>query len=152
MNLFLIRHGEAKAKKMLQSDFERPLNKTGIDEAKKLNLYLQNRDFNADLYCSDALRTQQTLAILNVFKEKNQIFEHRLYHASLESLLRFIWQQKNTNDLIIVGHNNGLSELIHYFTPQTSCLPTAGFVEITFDCTQWAETSKEMGKIVQQNF
>lgn len=48
---------------------------------------------------------------------------------------------------MIIGHNNGLSELASYFTEEFIDLSTCEYICITFDIQSWKETSKGNGII-----
>jgi phosphohistidine phosphatase len=68
--------------------------------------------------------------------------EEDLYLASPETILEFVCgQEDNFSDLMIVGHNPGMTDLINQILPSMNLanLPTSGVVAIDFDTKKWAE-------------
>jgi phosphohistidine phosphatase SixA len=71
--------------------------------------------------------------------------------AGLEDLLQFIWNLKTQNDLFIIGHNEGLSELVSYFSGSFIHLKTCGYIQLEFECESSEEKSKDCG-IIRESF
>lgn len=65
--------------------------------------------------------------------------EKDLYLASRRRILDVISQQdEGFNNLMVVGHNPGLTDLANYLVPDlTGNLPTCGVVAVTIDCDTW---------------
>ena len=65
--------------------------------------------------------------------------EQRLYHASTRNLLVVIAEQdEGFNNLMIVGHNPGLTDFANHLIPgMTHNIPTCGFVSLEIDCDNW---------------
>ena len=76
---------------------------------------------------------------LNYPKEFLQREDH-LYLASLDEILDIIMSQDNGfNNLMIVGHNPGLTDLTNFLQPGlTNNLPTAGVVSVEIDQETWS--------------
>lgn len=69
-------------------------------------------------------------------------FLHRdntLYGASLDTLISFLGKQDiGFNNILMVGHNPGLTEFANYLVPNvTGNLPTAGVISVTIDSDDW---------------
>lgn len=139
MKLYLLRHGQAEMYAKSRTDFDRKLTSTGRKQAlwvrNKLKFFNQNP---ARVYASSAQRTMETAAIvtenLNDFKVT---YEKILYNASVEDLLQFLTLKlKNVNmkgkEVMIVAHNNGLSEFASYLIDDYVVLPPCGLVVLTF--------------------
>jgi len=65
--------------------------------------------------------------------------EDLLYHASIRNILKVIAEQdEGFNNLMIVGHNPGLTEFANQLHPGlTDNIPTCGFVSFEIDCEDW---------------
>jgi phosphohistidine phosphatase SixA len=64
------------------------------------------------------------------------------------SLLDFIWKLEGKEDILLIGHNDGISDLASYFTDEYIGLQTAGYCCIEFDSENWKNTSKSLGRLV----
>ena len=158
MKLHLIRHGQAESSVYSKHDFDRKLSTKGIKQINKLGKFLEVKIHVSKVWCSGAARTRETLAIVRQFIPFSDItYFDELYLARLDLLLKHIWQNSGDEDLIIVGHNFGISELASYFTSTGSLRPaqrgavhrsgdriemgTGEYVCIEFNCLSWEETS-----------
>ena len=65
--------------------------------------------------------------------------EDDLYLASLDNLLDIVCSQEDEfNNLMVVGHNPGLTDFANYLSPDlTSNLPTAGVVSVRLESEDW---------------
>ena len=66
--------------------------------------------------------------------------EDRLYLASLDEILDVVVAQDNGfNNLMVVGHNPGLTDFANFLVPGlTNNLPTAGVVNVQIDQNDWS--------------
>lgn len=101
------------------ADFDRPLNKRGIKDAKKMGAWLKKRKFQPEaIVSSPAQRTRQTIGIVCEQLGKDSadiVWDERIYEASLNDLLKVVSEHgKNTGCLLLVGHNPGLDHLVNY--------------------------------------
>jgi len=107
--IIILRH--AKAEKLAQTDFARPLSPRGHDQAKQCAKWLQTLPFTIDsAIVSSSARTSSTWDDLNLNCPVH--FADDAYNASAEQwvhLIRECGQEVNT--LLIVGHNPGVSDL-----------------------------------------
>ncbi|HIP32416.1 MAG TPA: hypothetical protein EYG86_06630 [Crocinitomicaceae bacterium] len=150
MKLHLIRHGKA-SNYIGELDFDRPLSEKGINQAKALGNFLEYKLVNNEVWCSDAVRTSETLSIIQdhvSFVKTN----HRadFYLAQKEILLNQLWDNSSTNDVVIVGHNFGLSDLLNYFTDELILMQTGEYICIDFGELTLRESSKNTGVICDQ--
>lgn len=76
--------------------------------------------------------------------------EDHLYLASLTALLdTIVAQDDGFNDLMVVGHNPGLTELANYLVPGiTNNLPTAGVVSVQLDTDTWSLYEKPVCELL----
>ena len=115
--LTLLRHAKSDWNTDAARDFDRPLAGRGRKDAPTMGKWLKKNDFIPDIIlCSPALRTRQTLEIVNGklgVKDKNIFFEDSIYEASLADLLAVIEKYSHSNsNILLIGHNPGLDELL----------------------------------------
>ena len=65
--------------------------------------------------------------------------DSKLYLASRKTLLDVVSSQENGfNNIVIVGHNPGLTDFAEYLVPGTTDnLPTCGFLTVSIDTDDW---------------
>jgi len=151
MKLHLIRHAKASGHSISGNDFDRELSEKGIRQATALGEFLKNEIGSCTVSCSNAARTRQTLDIIGKQNEFSDIkFYNELYLCSKETYLEHLWQYSGNNDLVIVGHNFGISEVASYLTNEIIEMRTSEYVCILFEDMTWRETSKGMGTKINQ--
>lgn len=150
MRLYIIRHAAAEQRNY-DKDFHRILRRKGqLQLAKMTKFLLKHQSPKIDTHISSSQRTQQTFDGIKIALNENKPEYHdELYHASLQTLLDFIWSLKTENkDIAIIGHNPGLSALSTYFTGKDNYLSTGGIVIVEFPFNNSAELSKDCGEVV----
>ncbi|MDF2159248.1 histidine phosphatase family protein [Algoriphagus sp. CAU 1675] len=144
--IILIRHAKSSWDNPWADDYERPLAERGLRDAPKMGKRLKKRQVSPDLILSSsALRAIQTAEIIanelgypshKIIKEKN------LYHASPNTILKYIHQQKDSiKTIVLVGHNPGLNDLIAYLGGNLENLPTAGQYAFKLKEDSWRRLS-----------
>ena len=150
LTLHILRHAKTNPLSDSGKDFDRNLLEKGVNQAKSLGGYFKINNFQANkLYCSSALRTRKTISEVNkihVFDNKIA-YREELYLASLENLLDFIWIQEGEGSVFIIGHNEGVSDLVTYLTGTHVEIKTGTFVSISFDLNSWGKISASNGKV-----
>lgn len=151
MKLHLLRHAKTQTIQANQKDFDRKLLPKGQEQARLMGEYLNEKlSRKITVFCSSSARTRKTAKIVQqTFEFRDIRFDEKLYLADLNSLLDFIWSLDHSNDILLIGHNDGISELASYFTDSYVGLQTAGYVCIEFDTNSWKETSKGLGRLVE---
>ena len=126
MKLHLLRHAKTEPFSDSGKDFDRKLMQKGILQAENIALYFKSKNFQpTQIFCSEAARTRQTIKIVKEGNEFTTVkYLDKLYLAESPKLLSFIWEQKQNENLFIIGHNNGLSDLASYFTGEFIDLST----------------------------
>lgn len=149
MKIHLIRHAEPSASAESRKDIDRALCQTGIDQASKLGLYLKEKGLDCEVWCSSALRTRQTWEILSSHVKFGKCaFHPHLYLCPKEVLLHEVWQSEGSEDLVLIGHNFGISDFISYLTDKNIVLSTCDYYCIDFGNRQRTEVSAGTGLIV----
>ncbi len=82
--LIIIRHSKSSWKDHSLSDFDRPLNKRGIKDAKKMSFELSGKIKRVDLLLSSSSKrtTQTSNYFLDSMNIRSNIFSENLYHSS----------------------------------------------------------------------
>jgi phosphohistidine phosphatase len=133
MNLWIIRHAKSSWANVGQADFDRPLNDRGNKDGKRMIRWMRTQDERPQrIVASDAFRTRATSEFVRkgfeIPKEHVQ-FDHRVYEASLETLLRVVREfPGDCPSVALVGHNPGSTELINVLVGRQVIdnLPTFG--------------------------
>ena len=142
--LYIVRHSKSPWKPGID-DFSRVLKKQGKLNTSFMAGKLLSRGAKIEhILCSSAIRTTETTQILNEtlnVAQQNITFSKELYLASPETLLSHIHSVPDSvNELMIVAHNPGVSQLINFVANEHfEHVPTTGMACITFDVTSWNE-------------
>jgi len=143
--LTLVRHAHAKVEAPPVTDFDRPLSRRGKREAKETALLLLEQGLVPDLIvASPAKRTLQTAAILLQelqVRERHLRHDETLYLASADALLNVIRATgPRIEQLMIVGHNPGISVLANVLAPEAALgeFATAAACTMQFEAPNWA--------------
>lgn len=143
--LTLMRHGDAQWKDPDVADFVRPLNRRGSGEAEVMARRIAELSLVPDLViASPARRAQQTAEVIArelALPHRSIRYEEGLYLAAAQEILKLVrGVGPRVPHLMIIGHNPGISELIHLLVPRGEMggLATAGLCTISFDTDTWS--------------
>lgn len=152
MKIHLVRHAKTDPNSFSGRDFDRKLLSKGIAQANVLAYFFHEQKIDpGHTYCSEAVRTKETLDILSFTNDLGKInILKELYLADREIYLKLIWEQKHNKDLLIIGHNDGISSLASYLIEDTCYLKTCGYVCIEFSARSWQEISRGTGKLTEE--
>jgi phosphohistidine phosphatase len=121
--LFLLRHGDAP-RAQHESDSDRKLSTIGYREAEQVAEFIHKNNLNIDLIkSSDSIRTRQTVSkLLESYSQKPKtIFTRDLYNVSGYEILDLIKSTESSiNNLMVVGHNPGITSILDLINPQGS--------------------------------
>jgi len=152
MKLHLLRHANTSPTAISGKDIDRPLSVKGIAQSNLMGVYLQERIDSNQTLCSAALRTRQTMEIIGYHKPLKGITNRDdLYLCSRDQFLQMLWELDGQSDLLIVGHNFGISDLATYLTDVRIEMRTSEYVCIEFKGIAWKEVSRGTGSIVDQH-
>lgn len=152
LTLHIIRH--AKTEQIAASDGtqdkNRKLTEKGIAQANLLGHFLQDHQIALGrILCSSATRARQTKSVIcQHLAEKCEVnYFDVLYLASKAMLLETI--SKETDPVLtIIGHNDGLSDLVSYCTDEWITLKTSEYITLTFPFDDWSHIVKGTGTIL----
>jgi phosphohistidine phosphatase len=112
--LILLRHAHAEPASAGQADIDRPLSPEGLAEAEAAGRWLAEHQLVPDcVLCSPARRTRETLeAVLARIGYVDQRLDERMYDATSGTLAELADEHRDTDRLLLVGHNPGLEHLV----------------------------------------
>jgi len=149
--LYILRHAKSSWNNTGLSDFERPLNERGFDDAPMMGGVMKKNKFQPDLILSSpAKRAVQTATIIRKSADiSGEIqFDKRIYEASPKRLLEVIAEQNaGSESILLVGHNPGLEGLVEFLTGESPPMPTAAVAVIDLNIEQWSEITSTTGTL-----
>ena len=148
--LTLIRHAQAEDKFLGQRDWDRPLTKRGILDATEMAQRLKQKRLKPSLILSSpAIRTLQTSGLFAEQLSNIKIETHEeLYLATCNQILEILQLQLvQSNHLLIVGHNPGLTEFADLISDQyrIDIMPTASVVTMKLNIPTWQDIRPDIG-------
>lgn len=150
----LLRHAKSSWKDASVPDRDRPLNRRGSKSAPDMGKRLADRGVRPSLLLtSPAKRARETARL--IARELNYPLEFiqsesELYLATPETILQVVARQDDGfNDVMVFGHNPGITELANQLGDRNiDNVPTCGVVGIELDVQEWAEIVAADGKTV----
>jgi len=142
--VYIVRHAKSSWKQPELSDFERPLNKRGKNDAPFMGKLLSDKGINADLVISSPAKRASTTAKIIAseinFPEEKIVLDENIYDATGRSLLEIISKtEESYNSVMLFGHNPGLTVLNNNLSNKfIDNIPTCGVVALEFK-TSWNE-------------
>jgi len=150
--LTLLRHAKSSWRNPELADFDRPLNKRGRHDAPLMAKRLAERGFRPDLLLSSpALRARLTVEAVaeHLAVEADHLsFNEAIYLAEFPQLLALLQNlDEHHHDVLLVGHNPGLTDLINYLAVwQLENLPTCGVFGIELQVPGWQSLTRGCGR------
>jgi len=142
--LTIVRHAKSSWSDGSLPDRERPLNRRGEKDAPEMGRRIAEAGIRPSLIISSpAVRAWTTAkAVAGALSYPVEFLQREsdLYHASVDTILDVICAQDNQfNNLMLFGHNPGLTDFANFLQPGlTHNLPTAGVVCVEIDQEDWA--------------
>jgi phosphohistidine phosphatase len=152
--LYLVRHAKSSWDDPDLDDFDRPLNERGEHDASFMGFRLREMNIKIErLIASNATRALLTAGI---FAERLEyppakiIKPSAMYGGDVEELLGIVHKLDNdVNEVMMVGHNPGLTDFAQYLTTERfEKIPTSGIFCVGFDVTSWQLIAKESGSLI----
>jgi phosphohistidine phosphatase len=149
--LFLIRHAKSSWSNLKISDFDRPLNKRGKQEAPFVAQRLAKEGVCPDaLISSPAKRAKATAEIVArgvKYPVKEIHYVNSVYTSETKDLLRVLQKiDDKIQTAFVVGHNYAITDLAVMLTSvYITKIPTAGVVAMDLAIDSWAETGAGKG-------
>ncbi len=158
LELFLLRHAKSSWDDPEVSDFDRPLNKRGKEDAPKMGEHLASVGVRPDLIVASpakrAKKTAKAVARALGYDEERIVWKESIYEASPQTLLYLICAlPQEAKRVMLVGHNPGLTMLANLLGDVTiDNIPTAGVVGIAFDAKTWDAACKMRGHTIMFDY
>jgi phosphohistidine phosphatase len=153
MKIIFFRHAKTELNAKTGKDFDRGLRDNGIRQCTVMNDFIKKEFSGVDFFvlCSTAKRTRQTYKRAFDGIQSKVKYLDDLYLASAAEILKIIQYENVPNDvqLVILGHNDGLTDLVNYLTDANCYVQTSGWVEITFDVDDLQLLSRGLGTIAR---
>ena len=149
--LLLLRHAKSSWDDPRLADFDRPLNERGRRAAPLMGRYLREQEIRPDLIlCSPAARARQTAELVAgaAGLAAPLRFDERIYEATAARLLEVVSQAgEGAGEILLVGHNPGMEELLELLTSESRRMPTAALARIRLDTDEWAGLAPRAGRL-----
>ena len=150
--LTLLRHAKSDWTDTVARDFDRPLNGKGKRAAALIGRHLRSVSPDLDhVVASPAIRVVETLAEVQrgFGRTLAPDWDRRIYLASAMTLMDVVRDLPDAvTDVLLVGHNPGLEDLVLLLVPATAGAlraavadkyPTASVARLTFAREGWAD-------------
>jgi phosphohistidine phosphatase len=141
--LLLMRHAKSSWDDPTRNDRDRPLNKRGLKAAPLIGQFMRKRRLRPDLVVSSpAKRAAQTAALV---MEHGRLtaelrLDERIYAASATDLLAVLARiEDSANEVLLVGHNPGIQDLLECLTSEPERFPTAALARVTLQAETWRD-------------
>lgn len=148
--LILIRHCKSDWDAGVPSDHERPLNKRGTRDARRVGAYLARNDLTpAQVLCSDARRTQDTWdgIATQLHAQPHITLTRDLYLAEPEAMMRVIHTATEPT-IALIAHCPGILTLAWDLAvlpdadPDFGAYPTGAITVLEFEAASWSEITQ----------
>ncbi len=148
-----MRHAKSSWNNLSISDFDRPLNDRGKEDAPLMAKRMKDRKIKIDCFVSSPAKRAKTTA--KVFMKsydqdkKDLVLIPTLYEASINDFYNAIENMNDKFDSIAVfSHNPGITEFVNSLTSHTiDNMPTCGVFAVSIPVKKWIDfknTSKEL--------
>jgi len=144
--LVMIRHAKSSWANPLQSDFERPLNDRGEQDAPMMGERLKKLNVIPDLIvASTAKRARQTakkIAKALGYDESKIQWEEKLYHCIPQVFEEVLYElDDKIKTVFIVAHNPGITAFVNELSPEfvTDNMPTCGVIAAKINAEHWTD-------------
>jgi phosphohistidine phosphatase len=141
--LTILRHAKSSWGDDNLVDHERPLNSRGKRDAPVMAARMAREGIRPSLILSSSAKRAWSTA-KEVAKEISYPAEflqreRDLYHAGVSRLLDVLAEQDDGfNNILLVGHNPGLTDFANYLVPDlTNNIPTCGYLSVNIDVDDW---------------
>ena len=141
--LTILRHAKSSWGDDSLVDHERPLNSRGKRDAPVMAARIAREGIRPSLILSSSAKrawsTAKEVARELSYPAEFLQRERDLYHAGVSRLLDVLAKQDvGFNNILLVGHNPGLTDFANYLVPDlTDNIPTCGYASVNIDVDDW---------------
>ena len=162
-SLTILRHAKSGWDVQVERDFDRPINARGRRGAELIGQYVKRQGLPVDrIIASPAVRVTETLDLFQPAAGIDAIepdWDRRIYLASSATLIDVIRDiGKDSQNLLIAGHNPGLEDLILELVPESpddelrakveEKLPTSALARLELDIADWRDLDTKSARFV----
>lgn len=146
--LYIVRHAKSSWKYDELSDFERPLNQRGRNDAPMMGKWLREQDISPDLIISSAanraVTTARMIAYAMHYPVNEIVVSMGLYEAGKSDIIDLIARTNPAiSSLMIFGHNPELTDLANFLGDSfIDNIPTTGIVCLQLEKGGWKDFSE----------
>jgi phosphohistidine phosphatase len=157
MRLTLLRHAQADDPVSNQQDWDRPLTRRGLLDAKEMARRMKAAKHKPHLILSSpAIRARQTAeTFAHCFASTTIQFVEGLYLADPKQLLNNIREHGGAaSHLLVVAHNPGITEFANQLSQERSidAMPTGAVVTAEFPLQRWQDLQPGSGINVELDY
>jgi phosphohistidine phosphatase len=150
--LYVLRHAKAESEPPPGGgDHERALRRRGRRSAREVGRFLARLgEIPGLVLSSTAVRARETAELARDAGRWTAPVEQSaaLYDASPEALLRAIAAvEREPENLLVVGHQPGLAQMIAELTGTEPSFPTAALARIDLELERWRELQPRSGRL-----
>jgi phosphohistidine phosphatase len=155
----LLRHAKAHLPNFARDDKDRPLSPRGERDAPMMGMRLSAiRARPSLILTSPAKRATATARLVaDTLRYPLEFLQHEpaLYMASPPEILAVLGEQDDKfSDILLVGHNPGLTDLANQLLPDLHLdnIPTAGLVVVELDAEHWSDLAHASARFVHFDY
>ncbi len=143
--LVLMRHAKTESPYSIKRDMDRRLTPSGEQDATNMGEWLKSQGFTIDkVVSSTARRTQQTTErVIEQLGLPLSAVEYldELYHATPETFLKVIQTlPDSTNTVLIVSHNDGITQFANQLTDaRIDCMQPGSVFAVETNIERWSD-------------
>lgn len=158
LTLTLVRHAKSSWDDPGLDDFMRPLNDRGRRDAPEMGRRLREGGVQPALIVSSpakrAIKTARIIAGAIDFPAADILEAAGMYEAAADELLKLIRRlPEDTRDVMLVGHNPGLTDLANLFLRSgIENIPTCGVVRLALDAPHWRDIEPQCASLLLVDF
>jgi len=153
----MCRHAKSDWGNFELKDYDRPLNKRGLNDAPDMGKRLFDQNYAVDgILSSTAKRAEQTAKLVAEGLQHKQeiIWERSLYHASASTIASSIYALDNQlKSIIVVCHNPGITTFVNSLSSfSIDNVVTCGITAFEFETELWEDIAKAKCKFLFHDF
>jgi phosphohistidine phosphatase len=152
--LFICRHAKSSWKHPELTDFDRPLNSRGKEDAPRMGNILADKGITPNLILTSPANRAKTTALtmadaLNFPLEAIQE-NAGIYLADTGTLIKILGNlPADINSFMIFGHNPGFTDLANLLGDfYIDNMPTCSIVALQFDMDDWSKLKSVKGELM----
>lgn len=141
-----MRHAKSSWKDSDASDFDRTLNRRGLQDAPRMAQFISAQGSVPDLIASSSATRAKLTAELFVENcegvEPSQLeIVDDFYHAPPSVYFEYLSRigGDDVSTAMVIGHNPGLAEMVYRLSRCHETMPTAAIAHFQFDIKKWGE-------------